>query len=126
VVGAHLIAGLGVQENPAQLYDLGGIFGHVNSMLIARRGNVNDDVSVEIALLVLARRRHLGRGLKVRVGRGGGGGGKVSWRRKEVEDSNEQVRSNDGGNTGLARKKDDERTNEPQTFKPVETQQQLP
>jgi hypothetical protein len=58
-VGAHLVAGLCVQENPAKLYHLRRIFGNVNSMLIAGGSNMNNDVSVEIALLALASGRHL-------------------------------------------------------------------
>ena len=45
---AHLFARLCVKENPAELDDLCRVFGYVDAVLIAGRGYVDDDVSVEI------------------------------------------------------------------------------
>jgi len=50
---ADLVAGFGIQENPTKLYHFCRIFRNINPMLIAGSGNMNDDVSVEIALLAL-------------------------------------------------------------------------
>jgi hypothetical protein len=59
VVLAHLVAGLRIQENPAKLNHLRRIFRHVYSMLVTGGRDVDDDVSVQIALLGLPRGRHL-------------------------------------------------------------------
>lgn len=52
----YLFQSIGVNENPANLDHLGGIFGHVNSMLVAGGSNVNDDVAVRVALAQRLRR----------------------------------------------------------------------
>lgn len=49
--GAHLFAGLRIQQDPPQLNDLGGVLGHVHAMLVTRRSYVNDNVAVQIAPL---------------------------------------------------------------------------
>jgi hypothetical protein len=49
----HLFAALCIKENPPELYNLCRIFGDINAVLIAGGGNVNDNVSIQIALLAL-------------------------------------------------------------------------
>lgn len=49
----YLVAGFCIEENPAEFYDLCRVFCNIYSMLIAGGSNVNDDVSIEIALLAL-------------------------------------------------------------------------
>jgi hypothetical protein len=56
----HFLAALCVQENPPKLNDFCRIFCNVDSMLVTSRSNMYNNVSVEIALLALAGRRHLG------------------------------------------------------------------
>jgi len=58
---SHLVAALGIQENPAKFYHLCGIFGDINAMLIAGGSDVDDHVAVQIRLWVLRRRRHVWR-----------------------------------------------------------------
>lgn len=74
MVEAHLVAGLCIQENPTKLYHLRRVLCNVNSVLITGSSNMNNDVSVEIALLALASSRHLVRifemfGRRVRFGK---------------------------------------------------------
>jgi hypothetical protein len=56
---AHLFARLCVEENPTKLNDFCRVFGYVDAVLVAGRGYVDDDVSVEVG--GLGARSRLGR-----------------------------------------------------------------
>lgn len=44
----YLLAGLGIQQDPAQFDDLGGILGDIDAMLVAGGRNVDDDVAIQL------------------------------------------------------------------------------
>lgn len=50
---AHLIQCVGVQQDPAKLNDLGRVLGHIDTMLVAGGGDVDDDVAVDLEGRVL-------------------------------------------------------------------------
>lgn len=52
----HLLEGVGVEENPAELNHLCRILGHINAVLVAGGGNMDDDVSIHAELRALLRR----------------------------------------------------------------------
>lgn len=58
---AYLFAVFGVEKNPANFYDLCGILGDIDPMLVARRSNMDNNVSVQVPLLALSSSRHIGR-----------------------------------------------------------------
>ena len=45
---AYLLEVVGIQQNPTELNNLGGILGHVNTVLVAGGRNVNDHVAVHL------------------------------------------------------------------------------
>lgn len=47
-VRAYLITIFGVKQNPSQLNDLGRVFGYVNAVFVACRGDVDDNVAVQL------------------------------------------------------------------------------
>lgn len=53
VGSAHLIQSICIQQYPAELDDLGRVLGHVDAVLVARRGDVDDDVPVDLEGRVL-------------------------------------------------------------------------
>lgn len=53
---AYLLEVVGIQKDPTELNDLGGILGHINAVLVAGGRDVNDHVAVH-----LERRTLLGR-----------------------------------------------------------------
>ena len=56
---AYLLAVFGVQEDPAKLYHLCRIFGDIDSVLIAGGSDMDNNVSIQIALLALCGSRHI-------------------------------------------------------------------
>lgn len=58
---AYLLEVVGIQEDPTELNNLGGILGHVNTVLVAGGRNVNDHVAVHLERRTLLG-RHDGRG----------------------------------------------------------------
>jgi hypothetical protein len=44
----YLLTGLGIQQDPAQFDDLGGILGNIDAMLVASGRNVDDDVAIQL------------------------------------------------------------------------------
>ena len=63
-ISTYLIAVLCIKENPAKLYHLCRIFGDIDSMLITSGSNMDDNVSIQIALLALGRGRHFGEAIR--------------------------------------------------------------
>lgn len=57
-VSSHLVAVLGVEQNPPELDNLGRVLGHVDAVLVAGSCNMDDDVAVEIAALGLRSSHH--------------------------------------------------------------------
>lgn len=45
---AYLVAGLGIEQDPAEFNDLGGVLGDIDAMFVAGRGDVDDDVAVQL------------------------------------------------------------------------------
>lgn len=58
----YLVTALCIEENPPKLYHLSRILGDIDSVLVAGGGNVDHNVSVQIALLALGCGRHVSRG----------------------------------------------------------------
>lgn len=52
-VSSHLVAVLGVEQDPSKLDDLGRVLGNVDAVLVAGSCNMDDDVAVEVAALGL-------------------------------------------------------------------------
>ena len=50
-MAAYLFTGLSVQKNETNLNGFCRIFGHIDTVFVAGRGNVDDDVTVEVWLL---------------------------------------------------------------------------
>ena len=45
---SYLIAALAIKENPANLNHFGRVLGHIHAVLVAGRGHVDNDVSVQL------------------------------------------------------------------------------
>jgi hypothetical protein len=58
----YLVTALCIEENPPKLYHLSRVLGDIDSVLVAGGGNVDHNVSVQIALLALGCGRHVSRG----------------------------------------------------------------
>jgi hypothetical protein len=48
IVCTYLLAGLGIQQDPAQFDDLGGILGDIDAMFVAGGRNVDNDVAIQL------------------------------------------------------------------------------
>ncbi len=59
LVGTYLFEGVGIEQDPAKLNNLGGILCNIDTVLIASGSNVNDDVALHAELRALLRRHFL-------------------------------------------------------------------
>ena len=50
---SHLLAILGVEQQPPKLYDLGRVLCHVHTMFVTGGRHVNDDISIDFGFLPL-------------------------------------------------------------------------
>ncbi len=50
---AHLLESFGVQQDPSDLYHLGGVLRHIDTMLVTRSGDMDHNVTVDAELGVL-------------------------------------------------------------------------
>lgn len=69
---AYLVERLGIEQDPAKLDDLGRVLGHVDTMLVARSRNMDNDVSIDMGWrrLLIRHVRNKGRGGGKREGGG--------------------------------------------------------
>lgn len=88
--GAHLFAGLGIEQNPAKLNDLCRVFCDVYAVLVAGGGYVDDEVAVQVRGLG-ARGGLRGHGVwtvwrcEEAAAEGAGGQGKQRGRQRQVK-----------------------------------------
>ena len=57
-LSSHLLANIGIEQDPAKFDDFGRILCNIHSMFIAGGGHMDDNIAVEVGLLALGR-RHL-------------------------------------------------------------------
>lgn len=68
-IPVQLLACMGIQQDPGQLDNLGGGLCHVDAMLVARRGNVDDNVAVDGPVRAVDKGHSEGRQKRKRVKR---------------------------------------------------------
>lgn len=58
---SHLIQRVGIKKNPSKLNDFSGVFGHIDTVLIASCSNMDDNIAINVELRNLLRRHDVGR-----------------------------------------------------------------